>query len=247
MAYTLQRILSELFLPPFGFTLLMFLGTLICLRHRRTGLAIASLALVLQLGTGIAALNPLLTGPLPPVPDRVAPPYPPADAIVVLGGGRYLDAPEYAGDTAGPSTLERARYAAKLHRETGLPILVSGGKPGNLGTRSEADILRGLLEDEFGVPVRWIEDRSQQTDENARFSAPLLEADGLRRILLVTHGHHMARAQLAFEQAGITVIPMTTGFVRPEAMTIFSWTPSAHGLWINRVWLYEVLAALKPW
>jgi uncharacterized SAM-binding protein YcdF (DUF218 family) len=246
MAYTLQRILSELLLPPFGFTLLLFLGTLLCLRHRRTGLAIATTALLLQLATGIAALNPLLSGPPPPVPARVAPPYPPAEAIVVLGGGRYLDAPEYGGDTAGPSTLERARYAAKLHRETGLPILVSGGKPGNLGTRSEAEILRHLLEDEFGVPVRWVEDRSQETAENARYSAALLRRDGIATVMLVTHGHHMPRAHDAFAETGLAVVPMTTGFLRPEALTVFSWTPSAHGLWVNRVWLYETLAALKP-
>ena len=52
-----------------------------------------------------------------------------AQAIVVLGGGRYRDAPEYGGDTVGEATLVRLRYAAKLHRETGLPLLVTGGKP----------------------------------------------------------------------------------------------------------------------
>ncbi len=48
---------------------------------------------------------------------------------MVLGGGRYRDAPEYGNDTVGEYTLVRLRYAAKLHRETGFPLLVTGGRP----------------------------------------------------------------------------------------------------------------------
>ena len=50
-----------------------------------------------------------------------------AQAIVVLGAGRYPDAPEYGGDTVSSSALQRLRYAARLHGETKLPILVTGG------------------------------------------------------------------------------------------------------------------------
>ena len=38
-------------------------------------------------------------------------------AIVLLSGGLYARAPEYGGeDTISPTTLFRARYAARLHR-----------------------------------------------------------------------------------------------------------------------------------
>ena len=58
-----------------------------------------------------------------------------ADAIVVLGGGTYFHAPEFNDeDTVKSQTLVRLRYAAKLQRETGKPILVTGGKP--LGNHS---------------------------------------------------------------------------------------------------------------
>lgn len=243
--YTLQRILAELLLPPFGTFLLLLLALFISLRHRRSGLALAALATVLHFGSALSGLGNHLYAPWPEVPTVVEPPYPPADAIVVLGGGRYLDAPEYGGDTAGPSTLERVRYAARLHRQTGQPILVSGGKPGGLGERSEAEIMRGILEQEFQVPVRWIEDRSEETAQNAAYSARILDEAGISRVYLVTHDAHMERAASAFAAHGIDVVPMITGFTRPEPVSIFSWTPSFHGMAVTRAWLYETLAKLK--
>ena len=78
--------------------------------------------------------------------DRIAQEQP--QAIVVLGGGRDLDAPEYGGDTIRPRTLARLRYAARLSRETGLPVIPSGGNPGAVGV-AEAVIARDLLENEF--------------------------------------------------------------------------------------------------
>ena len=59
-----------------------------------------------------------------------------AQAIVVLGAGTYRDAPEFGGlDSISRNALFRVRYAAYLHRQSGLPILAAGGAP--LGGRSE--------------------------------------------------------------------------------------------------------------
>lgn len=244
--FTLQRIVSELILPPFGPTIGLFLACLIAARRPRLGIALGAGCLLIQLGLGLASANRLLVAEPPPIPQTVRPPYPQADAIVVLGGGRYLTAPEWDGETAGPSTLERVRYAAKLHRETGLPILVSGGKPGNTGTRSEAEIMRDILAQELGVPVAWIEAASEQTSENARFSADILKREGVNRIMLVTHGQHMTRAQTAFEAQDLEVVPMITGFLQPENINIYGLTPSFYGMSVNRYALYELLARLKP-
>lgn len=244
--FTLQRIASELILPPFGPTIGLFVACLIAARRPRLGVALGAACLLVQLGLGLASANRLLVAEPPAIPASVHPPYPQADAIVVLGGGRHLAAPEWGGETAGPSTLERIRYAAKLHRETGLPILVSGGKPGNTGMQSEAAIMRDILVQEFGVPVQWIEDASEQTSENARFSAEILNQSGAKRILLVTHGQHMDRAQAAFEAQGLEVVPMITGFLQPENVNIYGLTPSYYGLSVNRYALYELFARLKP-
>jgi hypothetical protein len=51
----------------------------------------------------------------------------PRTAIVVLGGGRRLLAPEYGVATLTPRSIERLRYGVWLARETGLPLAFSGG------------------------------------------------------------------------------------------------------------------------
>ncbi len=247
MDHLLARILSELLLPPFNaFLLLLFGFVLYVVKWRRTGLAVAVLATATMLVLSMQGVANRARAPWPEIPARVAAPYVAADAIVVLGGGRYLNAPEYGGDTAAAGSLERVRYAAKLHRETGVPVLVSGGRPGGLGTRSEAEIMREILEQEFHVPVRWIEAASEDTWQNAEFSAALLKADGVRRVYLVTHGSHMARAEQAFGSHGIAAVPMPTGFVRPAPESVLSWAPSFEGIAHNRGWFYEALATLRP-
>lgn len=65
--------------------------------------------------------------------------------------------------------------------------------------------------EELGTPARWVEDRSLDTDDNARLSRAILEPLGFGDILLVTSDFHMRRSLLAFEQAGFTVTPAPVG------------------------------------
>ena len=133
-----------------------------------------------------------------------------ADAIVVLGGGAYRDAPEYGGaDNVRPLTLERLRYGAHLQRLTHLPLVVSGGYAPYMAS-SEAQLMQRALEEDFGVPVAGIEDGSSNTAQNARLSRA---AFSYRTIVLVTHAMHMQRAKRQFERAGFTVVPAPLGFV----------------------------------
>jgi uncharacterized SAM-binding protein YcdF (DUF218 family) len=151
-------------------------------------------------------------------------------AIVVLAAGRRKDSPEYQGDTVGALTLERLRYAARLHRKTVLPILAAGGL-GNEDARPLAEILMDTLLSDFGVPVQWIEDRSKDTAENAKFAAAKLASNEVRSIYLVTHAWHMPRAKLAFERAGLTVVPAPTGFVTlGTGLRIQDWLAKASAL-----------------
>lgn len=247
MDHLFLRIISELLLPPFSPFLLLLVAFLLYANHwKRSGAALAFLACAAMFFLSLVGVENMVRSPWPAVPTRVAPPYPQADAIVVLGAGRYLDAPEYDGDTAAAGSLERVRYAAKLHRETRLPVLVSGGRPGSIGTRAEAEIMRDILELEFSVPVRWVESNSEDTQQNAERSAELLRAGGVKRIFLVTHGFHMDRAAEEFRKHGLDIVPMATGFVRPQPETALSWLPSFEGVARNRGWVYEKLAGLKP-
>jgi len=150
-------------------------------------------------------------------------------AIVVLGGGTYFSAPEYGADTVRPNVLARLRYAAHLHRALGKPVLASGGAPeGN--PVPEAQLLRQVLQQDFKVPVQWIEERSRNTFENALRSSEILKAAGIERIYLVTHSWHMRRARIAFEHAGFTVIPAPTGFATRYRLTVIDFLPDAGAL-----------------
>jgi len=166
-----------------------------------------------------------------------------AQAIIVLGGGNYPHGPEYGGDTVADATLVRVRYAARLHRQTALPILVSGGTPQG-GTIDEAQAMRHVLEREFAVPVRWSENGSVNTVENARLSYRLLDRQNIHTIYLVTHAWHMPRAQLAFERVGFQVIPAATAYTTRYRLSVLDFLPSAKALRDTARFCHEVIGIL---
>jgi uncharacterized SAM-binding protein YcdF (DUF218 family) len=159
-----------------------------------------------------------------------------ARAMIVLGGGSYADAPEYGTDTVSSISLERVRYAARLYRLTGTPIMVSGGSP--TGTRSsEAEQMRDVLIQELTTPVTWLESASNSTLESAILCEKILHEEGIKKVLLVTHAFHMRRARSAFEHAGLEVVPAPIGFVAPGRNLIMQMVPNAEALRLtHRAW-----------
>ena len=150
-----------------------------------------------------------------------------ADAIVILGGGSHPASPEYGGDTVNSTTLERLRYGARLYRLTHLPVLVTGGNPRGYA-EAEAALMRLVLETEWNMPVRWSDDQSHDTAENARKSFAILKPAGITRIYLVTHAWHMPRAQAAFEYAGFAVIPAATSYTTDDVRSPGDFVPNAN-------------------
>ena len=219
----LRRLLETLVLPPASILLLLLLGTALRWRWPRFGRAVQGLGVLLLLVlslpfTGGALLGSLQTSPALPAEG----PLPPADAIVVLSaeGDRYGS--EYGHAVAGSMTMQRLRYGAFLQRRTGLPLLVSGGVPDSRSPALAA-MMAQAAQQEFQVPVKWIEDRSADTWENAKFSAELLLPAGCKRVLLVTSAWHMPRSIASFEAHGLVVVPAPTGFRAPatEGWTVF--------------------------
>jgi uncharacterized SAM-binding protein YcdF (DUF218 family) len=243
MSWFAVNLLSAFLLPPLNLLLVALAGLLLarsCPRLGRT-LLIASLVLLWLCSTPYFAEGALhlLESPAKAVDARAQP----ADAIVVLGGGTYFRAPEYGVDTVSEYALVRLRYAAKLHRETGKPLLVTGGKP--LGNAlSEAQQMRAVLEGEFGVPVRWAEDASDNTLENARYSYRLLQKANIKRIYLVTHAWHMPRSANAFRAAGFDVVPAPTAFTTRYRTDLFSFIPRADSLRDSRIFIRELIGLL---
>jgi uncharacterized SAM-binding protein YcdF (DUF218 family) len=212
--FELKAALRAVLLPPAGPLLVALAGVWLMRRRPVAGrrLVIAGVALGWLLSTYLVAslLNRQVESGQRPLDvqrweaarDGPAPPR----AIVVLGGGAVVDGPfEPRRERLHGRTLERVVAGARLARATGLPLLVSGGRPDWL-VSSEAELMRRVLEDDLGVPVRWVESGSRDTAENASMSAAMLRANGIGSIVLVTHAYHMARSQRAFERAGLVVL-----------------------------------------
>ena len=145
---------------------------------------------------------------------------------------------------------ERLAEAARAERRLGLPVLVSGGRPDETDD-SLAEMMSAVLQDDFRVPVRWREDRSTNTFENAAFSAEILRRAGVPSALLVTHCRDMARALWSFHAVGYPVIPaacsrqQTTGQRRNEgearSLSAASFFPQVPSLLVSYLALHELI------
>lgn len=237
------RAIEALLLPPGGLLLLAALG-LVLLRHRRSALALFFTALISLTVFSLPVTAKALMRQLEFYPALAAQDFrnTPAQAIVVLAGGRYSGAPEYGGDSVAAYSLERLRYGAWLHRQTGVPLLLTGGDPFNEGS-SEASLMRKVLLEDYHIEA-WTEDASTTTAGNAFLSKHLLEAKNINTVYLVTHAWHMRRAARIFEQAGLRVIPAPTHFLSLEntrVPALLNWLPQAHALERSSLALHELL------
>lgn len=242
MSWLLTNAIAALLLPPLSLLLLLALGLFLLYRRRRYAWPLIAAAFALL---WLAATPYVAEGGLRLLEARTAPlGKQPADAIVILGGGSYFHAPEYGGqDTVSRHTLERLRYGARLHRETGKPVLVTGGRPrGN--ALSEARQMKTALEQDFGVKTHWIEDSSDNTYENAYRSRQMLQAQGVRRIYLVTHAWHMPRAAEVFRRAGFEVVEAPTGFTTRYRSDPLAFLPDADSLLDSKILVHEAIGLL---
>lgn len=194
-------------MPPTVLIALCPLAALLALRYPRQGtklvLALTLLLYVSAMPVCAEALSRLLAGQAPTDTSLKD-----AQAIVVLGAGIRVgdgDAP----DRLDPLSIQRVAWAAELYHVLPLPVAVTGG---NIrGSKSSLGaLMKRELEQEFGVPVTWTEERSHTTFENAEFTGRMLEESGRDRIVVVTNPWHMARAVWSFDRVGIHAIPYPT-------------------------------------
>lgn len=244
----IRYIFKHVFLPPGGLLLLLLLGwwlrrraprlALLCFIGGLGGLWAMSLPVTVQSSARLLETLPALPGD---AWDGLAQQ---ADAIVVLGGGRQAADLAWGAEQPAQNAVERLRYAARLAKASGLPLLVSGGSPYDQ-LQSEAQLGAELLVRDFGVPVRWLESQSRTTWENALFSRQLLEQAGIRRIVLVTTAAHMPRALWCFERNGLTVLPAPVGFLgQPRALPLGGWLPDAVAVGQSGALLNEAMGQL---
>jgi uncharacterized SAM-binding protein YcdF (DUF218 family) len=236
--------------PPNLFILLTVIGLILAWRWTRFGLVVATFggALLYLASTPVVADYLIgsvknLAGAMPLLPSDTLP-----GAIIVLSADyRRSDTPGQSF-TVGPVTLERLAEAARQERRFGLPVLVSGGTPEGVDD-SLAGMMSTVLQDDFRVPVRWREDRSLNTFENAAFSADILRRAGVPSALLITHCRDMARALWSFYAVGYPVIPAICSRQQSEQrpsdqfspLSVSSFLPQVPSLLVSYRALHELI------
>lgn len=240
----MKGVLEVLALPPTGLVVLILIGLLVGGTWSRFGRRLTWVALIglILFGMPVVSSSLLLALelglPLTPPADH------PPQAIVVLGAEVIRTHQEKLGVRPGLLTLDRLRTAAALHRRTGLPILVTGGTT-QPDTAPVGLVMEASLRDDFQTPPRWVESKSTDTWENARFTADILRAEGITSVYVVTHAWHMRRAVLAFRGTGLTVTAAPTSFEDPLGPDYLDFLPRAGGWqtgyyalheWIGYAW-----------
>ncbi len=241
MSWFATNLIATFLLPPLSLLILIAAGYFFRSYRIARGLGITAFILLLLASTPYfseGAMRLIEPTPVDMTEARSA------SAIVILGGGTYFHAPEYSGeDTVNEETLARLRYGARLERELHLPVLVTGGRP--LGNSvAEALQMRSALEQDFGVPVRWVEAASDNTYENARNSFLILQKEHITRICLVTHASHMMRAASAFRRAGFEVIEAPAGYTTRYHTDLLTFLPRAKSLRQSSIFVHETVGML---
>ncbi|WP_134701109.1 YdcF family protein [Ammoniphilus sp. YIM 78166] len=150
--------------------------------------------------------------------NRYHPPgQPSGDVIVMLGGGATADTPDVDGKgQLSGHAANRFLTTVRLHFQTGLPIILSGGIV-HSDSGSEAEIAKRKLIT-LGVDKEkiWVEGASRNTEENAVYVKRLLTQHGFKKPILVTSAFHMERSVRNFAKQGIDVVPYPTDYLQNQ-------------------------------
>ena len=128
----------------------------------------------------------------------------PADAIIVLGAAAYDAKPS-------PVFEERIRHGIDLYRRGLAPRLIFTGGFGNGAPYSESQVARRYALKQ-GVPAQaiLIESHSRTTRQNLQEARALMQANELRRAIIVSDPLHMARALRLARELGIDALGSST-------------------------------------
>jgi uncharacterized SAM-binding protein YcdF (DUF218 family) len=129
--------------------------------------------------------------------ERLAhPPARPADAALILGNRAYRDGrpnPCLTGRVDAGIALARAGLVGQ--------VVLSGGRDWEDG-RIEAEVMqRHARASGYGGPLL-LESASQSTRENLALSRPLLQAAGIKSVIIVSEPYHLWRAERLARASG---------------------------------------------
>jgi uncharacterized SAM-binding protein YcdF (DUF218 family) len=224
MFFVLAKVLGFFALPS---NLLITLGlvgiVLMATRFDSAGRRLAVAALILL---AIVGLSPLGNAIILPLEDRFPPwdgSHGAPDGIISLGGAFDTVSSSTRNEVGLNEAAERVTVMAELARRYPSARIVFSGGSGRLfvDDLNEAELAARIF-DSFGIAKERItlEDKSRDTDENARFTKTLIQPKAGERWLLVTSAHHMPRAVGAFRAAGFPVEPYPVDYRTRGAIDI---------------------------
>jgi len=166
----------------------------------------------------LATLSPLGNLLITPLEQRFPDPSPAdtgtIDGIIVLGGSYDSVSHSYLSTIfLREDTEPMAVVPGLARRHPQARIIISGGTDPSVSGPSEAAIVKQYFVS-FGINADRIsiEEESQTTSENARFTAGLIHPGPKTKWLLVTSAYHIPRAMGAFRKAGFNVIAFPAGW-----------------------------------
>lgn len=170
-----------------------------------------------------------------------------AELIVILGGGLTKKNNFYNTPTIKRRVNERIRYGVFIHKKYNIPILVSGGDVFNIGY-NEADIMKNIIENEYNEKVKFIENNSKTTDENARLTSNIIKQNNIKSILLISNSWHLKRATFLFKKYNPNIkINACSGYYysnKSLSVNYKDFLPSMKSFYFHEVNLREWIALL---
>lgn len=174
-------------------------------------------------------------------------------AMVILGSGSTM-VEDWDGRTLSISdraAMSRVLEASRVFRMIDPAVVISsGGDPRPMKGRPPTgetmrDTLIGL-----GVPPDriMVETQSKTTREEAVVVAPILKAQGIEQVVLITSETHMRRSLAAFGAVGVSAIPaIAQEYSRARVPLTDLLMPTDDGLWSASANAHEVIGILYYW
>jgi uncharacterized SAM-binding protein YcdF (DUF218 family) len=238
MFETIKKLIEYAVFPP-GIIIIAFLA--ISYLARKIKLA-AGLSLFCAIAVYLFSISPIKNALISPLENSYQRPQNikslKADAVVVLGAEAYND------KTLDGDSLNRLVAAFILYRRLHIPIIFSGGY--STSTVATAKIARNILL-KMGIDRKdiLIDDKSDDTNQNAIYTKAICVKHRFKRIILVTSAYHMKRAVLLFNGAigvnRLKVIPYPADYKSNDRYNFYSFMPNLGNLVISAEAIHEYL------
>lgn len=125
-----------------------------------------------------------------------------ADVLIVLGSGLRRDG------SPGDALRRRSIRAAELWSQGVAPYILCTGGQSEGQRRSEAEACREvLMANRVAGEAIYLEEQSRSTEENAIYSAEMMQARGWQDAVVVTDAFHLLRANWIFSDYSVQIYP----------------------------------------